>query len=360
MIMMETETEEAAKPSPKSLRKKARMHVYNIAWHAAKKNGLSTEARGEAVRKAVEEFDRLNPADDTSGEFNIPGRPSGFESERIQWSHIEMKKVATNLAAKMREQNIRHVPDVGDRIGARFIMDFCRVAQAEVLPKDRRRIGPTVQRTSFTPTFWRLVEIALTAKEEALPPLPEPEPKATPEVPVIEAPAPEAEKLAEVPLAKLLSHTLSALLEFVGKSEAQGQALAELGQWKEAILGEMSELHKEVGQLRVQIANGSHLLPEPPKKVLPRVAIVACQRFMFEHITRGAEARGIKCEWHHYGQDEKPKKVHAEWAISLRWGGHSWDDQLKISIPNPDRRVFLSGGTSEAIKQLEAWFALPS
>lgn len=355
MIMME---EKSAKPKNgnRSPRAVARSITYQRAWAAAQKLKVSKEECTKLCQQAVADFDRLNPAD--ADTFIAPPPIDGHSPSRIHWRDDEIKQVAINLAAKLREAGLRHVPDLGDKVGGSLVLDYLRIAQSEVLPRDRRRSGPTINRGNFKPEFWAAVEVALTAKTEPVAPLVE----LPPPPPVVEAPAPEpeAEKLAEVPLAKLLSHTLSALLEFVGKSEAQGQALAELGQWKEAILGEMSELHKEVGQLRVQIANGSHLLPEPPKKVLPRVAIVACQRFMFEHITRGAEARGIKCEWHHYGQDEKPKKVHAEWAISLRWGGHSWDDQLKISIPNPDRRVFLSGGTSEAIKQLEAWFALPS
>lgn len=122
------------------------------------------------------------------------------------------------------------------------------------------------------------------------------------------------------------------------------------------ITGSVSQLAERMKQVEQDVTKLEKSHDErPTDKLIPRVAILGCRKYEVEHIRQGCEQVGLKLDFRHYDQDESPRKIHAEWAISLKWLSHSWDDQIKAAIPN-GKYVFLNGGVGMAVNQLKTWF----
>lgn len=146
-------------------------------------------------------------------------------------------------------------------------------------------------------------------------------------------------------------------------TQEQLAMLADLHEMQKLLVDETGKITSSVAQLteRMKALEGDVTKLEkaheerPTDRLIPRVAILGCRKYEVEHIRQGCEAIGLKIDFRHYDQDESPRKIHADWAISLKWLSHSWDNQIKDAIP-AGKYVFLNGGVGMAVNQLKTWF----
>lgn len=217
----------------------------------------------------------------------------------------------------------------------------------------------------------------VAAANSSVPPTP------TPVVPVAEIPAKTEQPhkvLVSVEPARLSTFSdeeifAETLRRMIGISKLV-QGIEERLPTKEQLvmLGELHEMQKlvvdetgKLGEAQKQMAERMKSLEadvtklerandeRPTDRLIPRVAILGCRKYEVEHIRQGCEAVGLKIDFRHYDQDESPRKIHADWAISLKWLSHSWDSQIKDCI-GPGKYVFLNGGVGMAVNQLKTWF----
>ncbi len=290
---------------------------------------------------------------------------------KAQWSQDERRAVAIEVARLIRRQGWRHVPEPSDRTGRALLTDFLFAAQ-QLLPRERRR--KTKSPAALGDIFWTLVEAALTTKTDLAPPVPvksaselasEPVPGPVPEAakgeaatpPAGQAILPEADPLRDVPLAALLQATFRRILIAVDQAQAANRRVGELEELNAMQAEDLSQMRKEYQQVQQRIANLETALQGLPKaeKKLPRVAIVGCLRYQFDHITHAADAAGLELDFRHYDQETNPTKLSADWAIILKWGSHAWQDQINSAIP-AGQHIFLNGGIGMAVNQLKTWF----
>lgn len=284
----------------------------------------------------------------------------GTGRHNIHWKAAEMKQVADALADLILKEGWRHVPPTGDRVGRNMLTDMLATAQL-VLDRSRRRLRASP--TMFKANFWALVEVTLTAKAQTkalattTPSEPTAEkgtaPASAPSAPVsppssVLRPLPA---LDQIPTAALISAALSRLLESMGANEATVRRVAELE----------AKHQKQLDAVMVRFAELENRITSTPapeeRKKLPRVAILGCRLYEMEHIRDGCKAAGLALDFRHYDQDQAPRQFQADYAISLKWLNHSWDDQCKRAVPSADHYKFLNGGVGTAIQQLKTWFA---
>lgn len=289
------------------------------------------------------------------------------KQHRIYWTLDEFKKLATSMAHQMAQQGLRHLPQQNDRTGGALILDFLRIAQNELLPRERRRLGPDIQRQQFKP-LWPKVEVALTANGSL------PHAALVAEVKTVTVKAPtqvEVEtKQVEVETAQPLGGVEAAVALVrqifansavnAAKLKAQSNELADLRGWRELIIDEMSWLKQQLAGLKglnpVPVPAPVPFLPETPREKLPTVAIVGCRRYEFQHIIDGTKKAHLRCNFVHYDQDSQVRSIHADYAIAMKWANHGWQDQMDIAIKDRARNVFTNGGVTSVVKQLTEWF----
>lgn len=314
------------------------------------------------------------PGPEDNGE--LPGHEEGDENEtgevngrghKRRWSMEEMRKVAAVVAKQLRKQGLRHVPQVGDYTGRQFLGDFVREAQIE-LPVDRRRINAPLH--AFSPIFFKLVEDALAAKPDTAPALPAPPvvapvtqangsaPVAAPAHPVPPADfaiVPENDPLANIPLRVLLREVNNRILGTLDTTAEKMTVLEESNRFLLDEFAKVSAAHEKIMQRLAGHDTAFSNMPAQARQALPRVAIIACRKDELDHIERGAEKHGLKLDFRLYEQNSAPRRIDADWAIMMRFGGHEWQDQVNNSIPS-SQSVFTNGGVSSVIAQLRTWF----
>ncbi len=287
-----------------------------------------------------------------------------------RWGEMEIRQVAQAVARLLIKQGIHFIPDESDRRGSQFLIQAIRSAQEEVLPPERRRIFR--QRKGLADKFWYQVKKCLRATSTApLPPVETNGHAASAPIPPVappkaSEPAPGQALLAvgDAPTALLISTLVTRLFEHLEKSSAPVKTqelerqLEERRQYDEMMMAELSELRKQVEALTPQLKLPLGTLTpfpkaEEPVKKGPRVAILGCRKDQFDVIANEIGKMGLQLDLRHYDQDARPVPVHADWAITLRWVRHHWDDQLHV--PN-GQRTFIRGGVGQAVQQLESWF----
>jgi regulator of replication initiation timing len=289
---------------------------------------------------------------------------------RIRWTLEESRSVAAELAKEVRKNGWRHLPEVGDRVGRAMLLEMLAAAQVKALGRDRRRLGASLQ--SFNVIFWKLVEDALAAKTSLDAPsrnvsTPEAQAAVKPETappenaateamtPKVEAQSGFALARADDPLSSVPTGTLlSALFTRLMSSMT---AIGDLREMNGMLTDDVGKLQLDNEALKRRMAEVETQLELSGKKDVkrPRVAILGCRRYEFEHIRQGCDQLGLRLDLRHYDQDTAPGNVHADWAISLKWLNHAWDAKIKEAVPSEHYR-FLNGGIGTAIKQLQAWF----
>jgi len=142
---------------------------------------------------------------------------------------------------------------------------------------------------------------------------------------------------------------LSLLTELAEMQKLIVEETGALAKNQEALIHRLDSFEAELRKVNTAVGEA------PTANLIPRVAILGCRRYEMEHIRQGCEEVGLKLDFRHYDQDENPRKIHAEYAISLKWLNHSWDGQIKDAIAN-GKYVFLNGGVGMAVNQLKTWF----
>jgi hypothetical protein len=335
----------------------------------------------------------------------------------IRWSSTEAQRLIDDVAWHCADLGIKHIPPADDRITCQLFFSIVRAAQERQLPVDRRRklagrqelndgfIQDMNRRLANPPKekpvpFWvtdRGQPVTASGRAEPTPVTEAVRDGLLTQVPVREvtpSPAKEAVPIAEIPAKSETAHKVlvsveparlrsftdeeifsEALRRMVGianmveafqkrlPTPEQLSMLANIEEMQKLLVEETGVIRKEQDRqatemkaIAADVSKLSDAVAEAPRKdVLPRVAILGCRRYEVEHIRQGCEAVGLKLDFRHYDQDEKPRKIHADWAISLKWLSHSWDDQIKAAIPN-GKYVFLNGGVGMAVNQLKTWF----
>lgn len=294
------------------------------------------------------------------------GEVNGGGNRKRRWSIQEMREVAAVVAKQLRKQGLRHVPQVGDFTGRQFLGDFVREAQI-VLPIERRRINAPLH--AFSPIFFKLVEDALAVAPDTTPKpvvLVEANKSETngavaPAAPVHPVPpvgyaiVSEAQPLANIPLVVLMREVNNRLLDALDSSAKKIQILEDSNKF---LLEEFATVSASQERIMRRLADHDTALGKLPAQVrenLPRVAIVSCRKDEMDHIERGAEKHGLKLDFRLYEQNSAPRRIDADWAVTMRFGGHEWQDQVNKSIPS-GQSVFTNGGVSSVINQLCQWF----
>lgn len=290
------------------------------------------------------------------------------KASRTKWDMAENRIVATEVARLLNTQNIRYLPESDDREGRIFLKEFVATAQLK-LPRDRRRL--TAQLAAFSDVFWKLVRDAITNKSYLAQPGSEIEQASTNKPSGTEAPAPAAHSpsapavvppegfalvngdhpLGNVPIAALLAEVSRRFDEQRTKTNDTEQLLAMLADDMNK-----AERQGEIFMKRLAAMEGKlQIVPAAPE-VLPRLVIVGCKRYEFEHISHNLKTLGIRLDLRHYDQDATvPAKVNADWAISLKWLSHATWDRIEKSVP-AGQAVFIHGGVGMAVSQIKAWF----
>lgn len=285
--------------------------------------------------------------------------------KQIRWDYQETHAIADQLAGLMRKQGLVSIPSKGDHFGRSMLSDMLATAQLNAtakqqLPGNRQRLR--AQPSMFKASFWSEVEKCL--KNPAQPaPVQSSTTNPGEDAPPSEASAPAAQSsepasssidlLATIPTAALLSAVFSRMLGLVGEHETNSRRVQAVEELVLSIPDEIAHLRQDIMQRLAAHDNAVQVQVET-RKVLPRVAIIGCQRYEFDHIQQGAKGAGLQLDFRHYDQDSHPRPVHAEWVISMKWISHDWARQIN-SMPT-DHKKFISGGVGTVINQLKQWF----
>lgn len=321
----------------------------------------------------------------------------------IRWTPAEQTRVIDDAAYHLSIDNWRAMPPSHDIVACQLFFAMIRKAIERQLPPERRRklMGRHELSPSFTAELLkRLVNPPTSSapywaarsheqdrvKAESTPPVAPATTEDSADLHVAEIPATSETAhrvLVSVSPTRLKDFTddelfaetqrrFGALLSLPTRLDQLERRLptpeqfalfGELAEMQKLILEETSVMRKEqdrfeerVREFEQEMNKLSTAVGEAPKaKLLPRIAILGCRRYEMEHIRQGCEEVGLKLDFRHYDQDEKPKKIHADYAISLKWLNHSWDNQIKDCIAN-GKYVFLNGGVGMAVNQLKTWF----
>lgn len=335
-------------------------------------------------------------------------------SKNIRWTPEEQTRLIADAAYHLHRNDFKSIPSGNDIIACQMFMGVLRSAQDRQMPPDRRRklssrqelndsfIAELSRRIQNPPAeeplpFWikpkaeavaRVTEAAikeLQQQDQAPVPVSRIETPAEP-IQVAELPAKSEEAhrvLVSVAPSSLRSFSddeifaethrrfalmlglpekLEALEKRVPTAE-QLNLLAELVEMQKLVVEETATIRKDQAAMTARMNAfeaelrkvNTAVVEAPTSELIPRVAILGCRKYEMEHIRQGCEEVGLKLDFRHYDQDENPRKIHAEYAISLKWLNHAWDGQIKDAIAN-GKYVFLNGGVGMAVNQLKTWF----
>lgn len=309
-----------------------------------------------------------------------PGRVIKRRLSYRRWSSAEAASVAVATAGHLLKQGIHFLPDPSDRIGSQFLLESIRRGQTDVLPPERRRVE-IKHRAGISKVFWHELRQALKKPMPAATPAPHQNGTNghAPVAPAPEVAAPVAAKPEPTPVHTVLSvgdastellvaTLVGRLFRLLEKNTPPVQLgeierkVEEQRQFGELITAELSEIRKQVEALTPQLklplfpAQDTATPFEPEQQArLPRVAILGCRKDQFDVIQHEVEKRGLKLDLKYYDQDQKPVSFTADYAISMRWVRHHWDDHVKAGVPR-GQFTFIRGGVGQVIMQLEAWF----
>jgi hypothetical protein len=281
-----------------------------------------------------------------------------------RWNLAERQTVAERAAQLLKNQGIAAMPSSSDRVGGSMVVSAINRAQ-ELLPPDRHR--HIASRQEAGKSFVSLIADLIKSREfgsdtpfAATPTPPvfsSPGPLVwakgafvAPDVPVAPTPAP-LPSLGEFTIVELMSE-FARRIDGMTTSLSQIQSsIASLAVMQEMQVDELAKI-RDATWSKIAELNQSAAVSAPRTKK-PRVAILGCRKYEFDHIVAGFGSDAA--EFKHYDQDTSPHKITADYAISLKWLNHSWDAQIKSAVPS-DHYRFLNGGTSTAIQQLKTWF----
>lgn len=301
-----------------------------------------------------------------------PGRMKGDKVIRLALN--EEKTLAEAVAPILLKQGISFLPETNDRAGSEFLVSALRTGQVTGLRPERRK---TIKgRNSFGRHFYQELKAQLklglrarTAANGTHGQLPAPTMAPAP-APITPGPVvplitnqvmQSAVSIHEAPTEFLVATLVARLfksLEKNGSPELE-KKVSELREFNELITSELSELRKQLEALTPTLRHTPSITPFPPQEKpavkLPRVAILGCRKEQFDFIEYEAKKLGLNLDLRHFDQDQKPVYFQADYAISMRWVRHHWDDHTKESVP-AGRYVFLRGGMGQAVVQLREWF----
>jgi hypothetical protein len=191
----------------------------------------------------------------------------------------------------------------------------------------------------------------------ALPALPPPVvavPVASPiRVPVVN----EQPQVSDAALVQGLAVRLLHALESTQRQERRIAELEEFNQLRleetDLLSGKLKAAELAIAELRESVAE----LSNAEKKHKPRVAIIGCRKDEFDEVLKLAHEHGLDLAFKLYEQDAKPTRIFADYAISMKWVSHAWEQQVRDSGIPRGQYSFITGGAGKVVMQLEVWFS---
>lgn len=297
---------------------------------------------------------------------------------RVWWKSHELTAVQTLAVNKMKSLGVGTVPTKDDYSGTRMLLEVFNSSQHQMLPKDRWKVlksRATLESVGLLDNLQTLLRQApkqtLVEVPSVPPPVPAPPAEATvaptatgtgPVSPASASPFPPA--VAPAKPSELPEDEIMAALQVLGRAIARGLAFekqaTELTEMNGLLMEEVDGLRKRIETLDAAVRGMTKVerkVEAAAKVDLPVVAVLGCRKEQFDQICTKAEERGLKLTLRHYDQDSAPRPISAQWAVSLRWVRHHWEDQVKKSgIPMSQYSFLPHGGVSQAVQMLEIWF----
>jgi hypothetical protein len=248
-----------------------------------------------------------------------------------------------------------------------MVLDAVRSAQNQLLPKERHKVLTSREILMKCGAFGALTnELKRPPTKTAQAPIPPAVPAAGQPTTVhsqaesgnvgaaaVVSPSKNAPVLAEVSLNPFVAaaQSLAKMLDDIRLENA------ELKEMNSLILEEVEGLRKRVETSEEHMRT----LDKQERKVngqerakLPVVAILGCRKDEFDIIAKRTEERGLKVELRHYEQDTKPRPIAADYAISMKFISHMWDDHISVCVKRGNY-THLRGGMNQVVTQMEAW-----
>lgn len=302
------------------------------------------------------------------------------QGTKVQWTDGEEKIIAEWAAAALMKQGIHMVPGKGDRDGISFLLPAI-MDGVKHLPRDRRR--PVLFRSGVSPSLEKAIRLAIKRggyKQDhtpapvtpVAPPAPLGEVLAMPgtkegaENVLIKHEEIHADNLAEFSTEQLLAAALTRLFSSLRPQQDNTrviqleQQVREAQQYQEILMTDLGEMKNELAQLRQPVLPFTQIMPpqEPERVRKVRVALIGCLKVQFDRIVQGVEelhlSAPLEFEW--LDANSHPRSFSADYCVMLRWVNHTWQEKINSAVPIRDRRPFLSGGETNAVRQIAAWF----
>lgn len=254
---------------------------------------------------------------------------------RIQWNFGEIQSLVAAAAKIMFEKAILKVPAIEDGWANREMMDYIRVAQAQVLPRERQRLAGG--RQQFNPTLFVRIqqEIDLLQQKKLANAV---------AAPALVSPAPDIK--VEPPAKKIDS--IDQYIE--DRISAAQQKLEEF------VLDEFAKIEKRLDDLKMMITQRSpsqgYQKPEPSKK--PLVAIIGFLPAQFENVVAHAKLKGIDVEFEHF-EHGSVRRFTGGYGISHRFTEPAMVSRARLAYETGHLALQVNS-VSAATLQLEAWF----
>lgn len=271
--------------------------------------------------------------------------------ERIHWKPSELEVLAQEFVTQIRKLNMVAIPTVGDRIGARFLNESLQAAQEIAIAPERRRAN--LHRANLTAAFWERAEKILgervqAEKEEArkasLPPLPV-------------APPPPEKTIADFSDEDVIASAAVRIFRIFKQSSMSNaevqevrKKVGEVVQFGDLFSEELDVIRKQLSDLQ----SAREKLSQVRIVGLPRVAILGCRADQFEMVVKQCKQANILAEFRHFDQDRNPHQFTADYALSMKFVKHAWEDQAKRAVP-PGHYAFISGGIGSVVMKIEEW-----
>lgn len=300
--------------------------------------------------------------------------------KRVWWQAHELSAVQSIAVNKLKSLGVGTVPTKDDYSGSRMLLEIFNSAQHQMLPANRWKKFPSRlhlescglldnlqtllrQAPKQTPVEAAGVPPPVSAQPEV--PVAPPPQGPGPVSPAVNSAPPFPPAVAPTKPSELPENEIMAALQVLGRAITEGRAhakqMGELTEMNTLLMEEVDGLRKRIETLDAAIRGMAKVerKEEAAAKVdLPVVAVLGCRKEQFDQICTKAEERGLKLTLRHYDQDSAPRPISAQWAVSLRWVRHHWEDQVKKSgIPMSQYSFLPHGGVSQAVQMLELWFA---
>jgi len=323
---------------------------------------------------------------------------------RIHWTSLEVMKVVTHAAERLRRDGIGVRPSANDRSGMAIILDAIRHAGDMQLTVDRRRVIRSAH--DLQPFFWEQFDAALRDANRKNSPDPttatagpsilEQERSAadrrakeavqTPPVTLAEIPADTphrvlvqvqtgtSPKLNELDDSAIFAEFLrrlkpgssseleSVVTGLVAKVKEQsdqiavmGKSINDLTETQNMVAEDMSKLEGKLKSLETT----AHT-PESAETDVLKVFTVGIAGFLAEDFNRlenDVIRAGLPIKLKYYDTQKTVPNTFGgiDYMILMKWANHSWNDKIKPVFAS-DHWVHLSGGRSMAMEKLMAWF----